>query len=118
MSVVCQAIKHLQLLFCMLLHHALIQNRYHDNRVENTNYEHSTSPKVTTKTETTCGPAYSMARMIGTTAWQQRFHNQCHLIFALLTVPVLKSLITWTDLFNGYSNAWGLHMLRKIVTVP
>ena len=59
----------------------------------------STSLIAIARTESTRGPTYSMARVIGATAWH--FVCQCHY---LCCHSHWKSLVTWTDLFSGHFN--------------
>jgi len=47
---------------------------------------------ATARMETTRGPTYSVARVIGATAWQKGFICQCHY---LRCHSPWKSLVTW-----------------------
>ena len=61
------------------------------------------------KMETANRLIYSVARVIGVTAWQQKFHPSISsVIVAWLTVPVLKSL---DNLF--YLQQWGLVHIKR-----
>ena len=60
--IICHAINHFWFLFCMFLHHSLIQKLFTNYSVRR--HELSTSSMVTARTETIGGPTYSMARAI------------------------------------------------------
>ena len=104
---VCRAVSHFRLLFCVFLRHSLIQKLF-------TNYSYlaqreDTNRLATARTETTRGPTYSMARTIGATAWQKGFICQCHY---LCCHSQWKSLVTWTNLSNGHIDE-SYHISKK-----
>jgi len=68
-----RAVSHFRLLFCELLRHLLIQKLFTNGR-PTTQWEGTscrTSSMATVRTETTCGPTYSMTRAIGATLWRK-----------------------------------------------
>ena len=78
-------------------------------------HELCTSWMATARMETTCGPTYSIARVIGATIWQKKsFIGRCHY---LRCYSQWKSLVTWTDLCNGHINE-GYRMSQKTARVP
>ena len=84
------AVSHFRLLFCEFLRHSLFQKlvRRHEPSM------------ATARTETTCGPTYSMARAIWATTWQKGFICRCHYLHCH---SQWKSFVTWTNLHReGY----------------
>ena len=94
------AVSHFRLLFassCII--------RYFKSYSPTTQQEdmnHHTSSMATERTETTCGPTYSMTRAIGATPRQKGFICQCRCMHAH---SQWKLLTTWTDLSNGHVSA-------------
>ena len=62
------AVSHFRLLFCEFLRHSLFQKLARRHELSMT----------TVRTETTRGPTYSMARVIGATVWQKGFICRCY----------------------------------------
>ena len=106
-SVYC-TINHFQLLFCMFLHHELIQNKTKQIKLrhqlwtvylldgDNKDGNHSWSH----------GHTYPMARAIGEATTQQRgFICRCHFFYCLLTRSPCVSLVTH---YRGWLQQRGL----------
>ena len=91
----------------MFLHHPWIQKLFINYSVRR--HKLSTSLMATTRTETTHGPTYSMARAIGATAWQNGFICRHHYLRCHQTR--WKWFVTWTDLSNGHKDE-GYHVIK------
>jgi len=72
------AVSHFRLLICAFLHLSLFQKLFTNYSYSARRHQPSISLIATARTETTRGPTYSMARTIGSTAWQKGFICRCH----------------------------------------